>query len=54
MGSARRITVPGSPKSRKQAHTSATVRDILASRDDICCRTLVLKIKMNWLDWYSF
>ena len=46
MGSARRMAVPGSPKSRKQAHTSATVRDILASREEICCRTLVLKIKM--------
>ena len=43
MGSARRMAVPGSPKSRKQAHTSATVRDILASREEICCRTLVLQ-----------
>ena len=46
MGSARRMAVPGSPKSRKQAHTSATVRDILASRDEICCRTLVLQTKL--------
>lgn len=46
MGSARRMAVPGSPKSRKQAHTSATVRDILASREEICCRTFVLQTKL--------